>query len=157
MLNIKIVGSGAYLPQNTVKFGNETRYRCTPEETQLDMAEKACLRALDDAHLTIRDIDCLVSASAVGVQPNVRQQTSYELFSDGACAFIIQRSDNPHQGILAAMQRTYSEGAHFTEIRGGLTRLPAQRATVEFYNNLTCTDMILSVEGITLDGKLLGY
>lgn len=196
MRNIKIVGCGAYLPDNTVKFGDDTRYWCANGETQLDLAEHACLNALDDAGLKITDIDCIVSASAVGVQPipctaaliheriakgtsipaldinstctsfvtaldtmsylvvagrykrvlivasdmasvglNVHQRTSYELFSDGACAYIIEPSDDPQQGIIGSKQKTWSEGAHATEIRGGLTAQVPKYYSEETYDD----------------------
>ena len=38
----------------------------------------------------------------------------------GAAAFIFQNS-HQEKGIIASLQRTWSEGAHDTEIRGGLT------------------------------------
>lgn len=181
---LTIKGYGTYLPQQTISFGDQIRYRVTPEESQLEMAELACRRALEQAGLDIRDIDCLVSASAVGVQPipstaaliherlakgtaipaldinttctsfvtaldtmsyliaagrykrvlivasevgsrglNPHQTESYELFSDGAAAFIFD-STNEEKGVVASAQATWSEGAHDTEIRGGLTGLP---------------------------------
>ncbi|MCW6680557.1 3-oxoacyl-ACP synthase [Aerococcaceae bacterium NML130460] len=203
MRNIKIIGYGGYLPKNTVEFNGETRYWCTEEETQLDMAAQACLRALEQANIGIEEIDCIVSASAVPVQPipctaalihekialgtdipafdinstctsfvtaldtmsylihggkynrvlivsselasmglNENQKESYELFSDGACAFIIEKSDNPIQGVIASMQKTWSEGAHMTEIRGGLTGLNAS-----FYSEETREDYLFSMDG----------
>lgn len=181
---LTIKGYGTYLPQQTVSFGDQIRYRVTSEESQLEMAELACRRALEQAGLDIRDIDCLVSASAVGVQPipstaaliherlakgtaipaldinttctsfvtaldtmsyliaagrykrvlivasevgsrglNPHQTESYELFSDGAAAFLFEATDE-EKGVLASAQATWSEGAHDTEIRGGLTGLP---------------------------------
>lgn len=181
---LTIKGYGTYLPQQTISFGDQIRYRVTPEESQLEMAELACRRALEQAGLDIRDIDCLVSASAVGVQPipstaaliherlakgtaipaldinttctsfvtaldtmsyliaagrykrvlivasevgsrglNPHQTESYELFSDGAAAFLFEATDE-EKGVLASAQATWSEGAHDTEIRGGLTGLP---------------------------------
>ena len=67
--HIKIVGYGTHLPRNTVTFKDQTRYRVVEnEETQLSMAVKAIEKALEQ-RLTIKDIDCIVSASAVGVQP----------------------------------------------------------------------------------------
>lgn len=181
---LTIKGYGTYLPQQTISFGDQIRYRVTPEESQLEMAELACRRALEQAGLDIRDIDCLVSASAVGVQPipstaaliherlakgtaipaldinttctsfvtaldtmsyliasgrykrvlivasevgsrglNPHQTESYELFSDGAAAFLFEATDE-EKGVVASAQATWSEGAHDTEIRGGLTGLP---------------------------------
>ena len=68
--HVEIAGYGVCLPKQTVQFKNQTRYRVVEdEETQLDLAEVAIQRALESANLKIEDIDCLVSASAVGVQP----------------------------------------------------------------------------------------
>lgn len=180
--HVEIAGYGTCLPTHTVKFGDQTRYRVVEnEQTQLDLAEIAIRNALAKANLTMNDIDCLVSASAVGVQPipctaalihervakglsipamdinttctsfisalstisyliedgeydrvlivssevgslglNPKQRESFELFSDGAAAFIFQKT-SADKGVIAALQRTWSEGAHDTEIRGGLT------------------------------------
>ena len=180
--HVEIAGYGVCLPNHTVTFGNQTRYRVIEnEQTQLDLAEVAIRNALAKANLTMNDIDCLVSASAVGVQPipctaalihervakglsisamdinttctsfisalstisyliedgeydrvlivssevgslglNPKQRESFELFSDGAAAFIFQNT-TADKGVIAALQRTWSEGAHDTEIRGGLT------------------------------------
>lgn len=180
--HVEIAGYGVCLPNHTVKFGDQTRHRVVEnEQTQLDLAEIAIRNALAKANLTINDIDCLVSASAVGVQPipctaalihervakglsipamdvnttctsfisslstmsyliedgeydrvlivssevgslglNPKQKESFELFSDGAAAFIFQKT-SANKGVITALQRTWSEGAHDTEIRGGLT------------------------------------
>ena len=180
--HVEIAGYGACSPNHTVKFGDQTRYRVVEnEQTQLDLAEVVIRNALAKANLTMNDIDCLVSASAVGVQPipctaalihervakglsipamdinttctsfisalstisyliedgeydrvlivssevgslglNPKQRESFELFSDGAAAFIFQKTA-ADKGVIAALQRTWSEGAHDTEIRGGLT------------------------------------
>lgn len=180
----KIVGYGTYLPASTVEFESGMRYRVSKDETQLSMAVTASRRALERAGITIDDIDCIVSASAVGIQPipctaaliheqlaegsdmpaldinttctsfltaldlmsylvdagryksvlivssevgslglNPKQRESFELFSDGAAAVVLSASNDATQGVLASMQRTWSEGAHTTEIRGGLTNL----------------------------------
>lgn len=182
--NCQITGYGTCLPQNTVLFGSETRYRISGDETQVSMAVTACKRAIERAKITINDIDCIVSASAVAVQPipcaaaliheqialgtnipaldinttctsfmtavdimsylisagryqnvlivssdvgslglNPKQLESYELFSDGAAAIVLSTTSNESQGVIASMQRTWSEGVHSTEIRGGLTGL----------------------------------
>lgn len=180
--HVEIAGYGVCLSNHTVTFGNQTRYRVVEnEQTQLDLAEVAIRNALAKANLTMNDIDCLVSASAVGVQPipctaalihervakglsipamdinttctsfisalstisyliedgeydrvlivssevgslglNPKQRESFELFSDGAAAFIFQKT-SADKGVIAALQRTWSEGAHDTEIRDGLT------------------------------------
>ncbi len=190
--NCKITGWGTYLPSHPVQFDGGTRYRVTGDETQLSMAVAACKDALQVAGLDITDIDCIVSASAVGIQPlpctaaliheqiakgteipaldinttctsfltavdltsylidagrykkvlivssevgslglNPKQKESYELFSDGAAAIVLSSSDNENQGVIASMQRTWSEGVHTTEIRGGLTGLRPQFYTEE--------------------------
>jgi 3-oxoacyl-[acyl-carrier-protein] synthase-3 len=65
----------------------------------------------------------IVSAdlASSGINPN--QAESSTLFSDGAAAFVIAASDDPAQGVIGAAQQTWSEGAHSTEIRGGLLGL----------------------------------
>lgn len=181
MRKIKISGYGISLPKNTLGFNEQIRYRISKNENQLSLAVEACKKALVLANMEIKDIDCIVSAAAVGVQPipctaaliheqiakgldipaldinttctsfitamdtmsylidagryknilivssdvssvalNPKQKESYELFSDGAAAFIIS-STNEEKGIICSMQKTWSEGAHATEIRGGLS------------------------------------
>ena len=188
MRNIKIIGYGNYLPENIVIFDGEKRYRCNGDETQLDMAVKAAKKALKNAKLDIKDIDCIVSSSAVIMQPipcnaaliheqiakgtnipamdinttctsfvtaldtmsylieagryknvlivasdisseglNEEQKESYTLFSDGASAVVITKSEDSNQGIVGSLIRTYSEGAHATEIRGGGTLKTAMK------------------------------
>ena len=201
--HVEIAGYGVCLPKNTVQFKDQTRYRVVEnEETQLDLAEVAIQRALEKANLKIEDIDCLVSASAVGVQPipctaalihervakgisipamdinttctsfisalstmshlieageyrrvlivssevgslglNPKQKESYELFSDGAAAFIFQSSDKD-KGVIASLQRTWSEGAHDTEIRGGLTSYQPKE-----YSEETKTNFMFDMKG----------
>ncbi len=181
MRKIKLSGYGLSLPKNTVTFNGQTRYRISGEENQLSLAVAACKKALASVNKKITDIDCIVSASAVGIQPipctasliheqiakgtdipaldinttctsfitaldtmsylldagryknilivssevgslalNPKQKESYELFSDGAVAFIISKTEE-EVGVLCALQKTWSEGAHATEIRGGLS------------------------------------
>ena len=201
--HVEIAGYGVCLPKNTVQFKDQTRYRVVEnEETQLDLAEVAIQRALEKANLKIEDIDCLVSASAVGVQPipctaalihervakglsipamdinttctsfisalstmshlieageyrrvlivssevgslglNPKQKESYELFGDGAAAFIFQAS-NKDKGVIASLQRTWSEGAHDTEIRGGLTSYQPKE-----YSEETKTNFMFDMKG----------
>ena len=201
--HVEIAGYGVCLPKNTVQFKDQTRYRVVEnEETQLDLAEAAIQRALEKANLKIEDIDCLVSASAVGVQPipctaalihervakglsipamdinttctsfisalstmshlieageyhrvlivssevgslglNPKQKESYELFGDGAAAFIFQAS-NKDKGVIASLQRTWSEGAHDTEIRGGLTSYQPKE-----YSEETKTNFMFDMKG----------
>ena len=200
---VEIAGYGVCLPKNTVQFKDQTRYRVVEnEETQLDLAEAAIQAALENANLSMKDIDCLVSASAVGVQPipctaalihervakglsipamdinttctsfisalstmshlieageyrrvlivssevgslglNPKQKESYELFSDGAAAFIFQKSSQD-KGVIASLQRTWSEGAHDTEIRGGLTSYQPKE-----YSEETKTNFMFDMKG----------
>ena len=201
--HVAIAGYGVCLPKNTVQFKDQTRYRVVEnEETQLDLAEAAIQAALENANLSMKDIDCLVSASAVGVQPipctaalihervakglsipamdinttctsfisalstmsylieageyhrvlivssevgslglNPKQKESYELFGDGAAAFIFQASDKD-KGVIASLQRTWSEGAHDTEIRGGLTSYQPKE-----YSEETKTNFMFDMKG----------
>jgi len=68
--HLQIKGYGTALPAHTVTFKDQTRYRVKEgEETQIDLAARAIEAALNHAGLKMADIDCLVSASAVGVQP----------------------------------------------------------------------------------------
>ena len=201
--HVEIAGYGVCLPKNTVQFKDQTRHRVVEnEETQLDLAEAAIQAALENANLSMKDIDCLVSASAVGVQPipctaalihervakglsipamdinttctsfisalstmshlieageygrvlivssevgslglNPKQKESFELFSDGAAAFIFQGSDKD-KGVIASLQRTWSEGAHDTEIRGGLTSYQPKE-----YSEETKTNFMFDMKG----------
>ena len=201
--HVEIAGYGVCLPKNTVQFKDQTRYRVVEnEETQLDLAEAAIQAALENANLSMKDIDCLVSASAVGVQPipctaalihervakglsipamdinttctsfisalstmshlieageyrrvlivssevgslglNPKQKESFELFSDGAVAFIFQSSEKD-KGVIASLQRTWSEGAHDTEIRGGLTSYQPKE-----YSEETKTNFMFDMKG----------
>ena len=201
--HVEIAGYGVYLPKNTVQFKDQTRHRVVEnEETQLDLAEAAIQAALENANLIMKDIDCLVSASAVGVQPipctaalihervakglsipamdinttctsfisalstmshlieageyhrvlivssevgslglNPKQKESYELFGDGAAAFIFQVS-NRDKGVIASLQCTWSEGAHDTEIRGGLTSYQPKE-----YSEETKTNFMFDMKG----------
>lgn len=92
---------------------------CTSFITALDVAS----RYLDAGdHRTI-----LVFAGDVGSRfLNPQQQESHELFSDAAVAFVLRRGERMDAGVLASAQRTWPAYAHDTEIRGGLSRSPAQ-------------------------------
>ena len=191
MRKIQFTGYGVELPRNTVDFDGQTRYRISGEEKQISLAVSACEKALKNANITVNDIDCIVSASAVGIQPipcmaalihekiakgtsipaldinttctsfmtaldtmsylleagrykrilifscdvasralNPKQKESFQLFSDGAVAFIIEKTDK-EIGVIDAMQKTWSEGAHSTEIRGGLSNLHPENSSEE--------------------------
>ncbi|MHC1683986.1 MAG: 3-oxoacyl-[acyl-carrier-protein] synthase III C-terminal domain-containing protein [Clostridiaceae bacterium] len=69
MRNIRILGMGACIPKETVNFGDSIRYRITGDETQLKLAVSAINEALKNSNLQIKDIDCIVSCSAITVQP----------------------------------------------------------------------------------------
>lgn len=181
MRKVKILSFGIALPKNTIKFKEQTRYRISRDETQLSLSVEACEKALANANINIKNIDCIVSASAVGIQPipcsaalihekiakgtdipaldinttctsfitaldtmsylveagrykrilivsgdvasialNPKQKESFELFSDGVVACMIEKTDE-EIGIIDSLQKTWTEGAHSTEIRGGLT------------------------------------
>lgn len=181
MRKVKILSFGIALPKNTIKFKEQTRYRISRDETQLSLSVEACEKALANANINIKNIDCIVSTSAVGIQPipcsaalihekiakgtdipaldinttctsfitaldtmsylveagrykrilivsgdvasialNPKQKESFELFSDGVVACVIEKTDE-EIGIIDSLQKTWTEGAHSTEIRGGLT------------------------------------
>lgn len=92
---------------------------CTSFITAVDVAS----RYLDAGdHETI-----LVFSGDVGTRfLNAEQRESFELFSDGAAAVVLRRSRMPDRGVIASAQRTWPAYAHDTEIRGGLSRSPAQ-------------------------------
>lgn len=205
MRKIQFTGYGVELPRNTVDFGGQTRYRISGEEKQISLAVSACEKALENANITVNDIDCIVSASAVGIQPipcmaalihekiakgtsipaldinttctsfmtaldtmsylleagrykrvlifscdvasralNPKQKESFQLFSDGAVAFIIEKTDK-EIGVIDAMQKTWSEGAHSTEIRGGLSNLHPEN-----YSEETKEEFMFDMNGKTV-------
>lgn len=62
----------------------------------------------------------ILSGDTASAALNPDQQESYELFSDGAAACVLTRAEPEENAeILYSCQRTWSEGAHDTEIRGG--------------------------------------
>ena len=205
MRKIQFTGYGVELPKNTVNFKEQTRYRISGDEKQISLAASASQKALKNANITINDIDCIVSASAVGIQPipcmaaliheqiakgtsipaldinttctsfiaaldimsylleagrykrvlivscdvasralNPKQKESFQLFSDGAVAFIIERTDK-EIGVIDAMQRTWSEGAHSTEIRGGLSNFHPEN-----YTESTKEEFMFDMNGKTI-------
>ena len=205
MRKIQFIGYGVELPKNTVNFKEQIRYRISGDEKQISLAASACQKAIKNASITIDDIDCIVSASAVGIQPipcmaaliheqiakgtsipaldinttctsfitaldtmsylleagrykrvlivscdvasralNPKQKESFQLFSDGAVAFIIERTDK-EIGVIDAMQRTWSEGAHSTEIRGGLSNFHPEN-----YTESTKEEFMFDMNGKTI-------
>ena len=205
MRKIKFKGYGVELPKNTVNFKEQTRYRISGDEKQISLAVSACQKALKNANITINDIDCIVSASAVGIQPipctaalihekiakgtsipaldinttctsfitaldtmsylveagryervlivscdvasialNPKQKESFQLFSDGAAAFVIEKTEK-EIGVIDAIQKTWSEGAHSTEIRGGLSNFHPKN-----YSEMTKEEYMFDMNGKTV-------
>ena len=205
MRKIQFIGYGVELPKNIVNFKEQIRYRISGDEKQISLAVAACQKALKNANISINDIDCIVSASAVGIQPipcmaalihekiakgtsipaldinttctsfitaldtmsylldsgrykrvlivscdvasralNPKQKESFQLFSDGAVAFIIEKTDK-EVGVIDAMQKTWSEGAHSTEIRGGLSHFHPEN-----YSESTKEEFMFDMNGKTI-------
>ena len=205
MRKIQFKGYGIELPKNTVEFKGQIRYRISEGESQISLAVSACERALKNANITINDIDCIVSASAVGIQPipctaalihekiakgtsipaldinttctsfitaldtmsylveagryervlivscdvaskalNPKQKESFQLFSDGAAAFVIEKTEK-EIGVIDAIQKTWSEGAHSTEIRGGLSNFHPKN-----YSEMTKEEYMFDMNGKTV-------
>ena len=68
MRRVKILGCGNALSDRKITFDDQIRYRLGEGQTLLDLAEKAILAALEDAGLTMKDIDCIVGAMATPLQ-----------------------------------------------------------------------------------------
>lgn len=205
MRKIQFKGYGIELPKNTVELKGQVRYRISEGESQISLAVSACENALKNANITINDIDCIVSASAVGIQPipctaalihekiakgtsipaldinttctsfitaldtmsylveagryervlivscdvasialNPKQKESFQLFSDGAAAFVIEKTEK-EIGVIDAIQKTWSEGAHSTEIRGGLSNFHPKN-----YSEMTKEEYMFDMNGKTV-------
>lgn len=205
MRKIQFKGYGIELPKNAVELKGQIRYRISEDESQISLAVSACEKALKNANITINDIDCIVSASAVGIQPipctaalihekiakgtsipaldinttctsfitaldtmsylveagrykrvlivscdvaskalNPKQKESFQLFSDGAAAFVIEKTEK-EIGVIDAIQKTWSEGAHSTEIRGGLSNFHPKN-----YSEITKEEYMFDMNGKTV-------
>ena len=205
MRKIQFKGYGIELPKNTVELKGQVRYRISEGESQISLAVSACEKALKNTNITINDIDCIVSASAVGIQPipctaalihekiakgtsipaldinttctsfitaldtmsylveagryervlivscdvasialNPKQKESFQLFSDGAAAFVIEKTEK-EIGVIDAIQKTWSEGAHSTEIRGGLSNFHPKN-----YSEMTKEEYMFDMNGKTV-------
>ena len=205
MRKIQFKGYGIELPKNTVELKGQVRYRISEGESQISLAVSACEKALKNTNITINDIDCIVSASAVGIQPipctaalihekiakgtsipaldinttctsfitaldtmsylveagryervlivscdvaskalNPKQKESFQLFSDGAAAFVIEKTEK-EIGVIDAIQKTWSEGAHSTEIRGGLSNFHPKN-----YSEITKEEYMFDMNGKTV-------
>ena len=73
----------------------------------------------------------ILSAETASLGINPDQKESYELFSDGAAAIIVEQDDSGQSGVLYGTWQTWTEGAHHTEIRGGLSSLHPRHYTEE--------------------------
>ena len=205
MRKIQFKGYGIELPKNVVELKGQIRYRISEGESQISLAVSACKKALKNANIAINDIDCIVSASAVGIQPipctaalihekiakgtsipaldinttctsfitaldtmsylveagryervlivscdvasialNPKQKESFQLFSDGAAAFVIEKTEK-EIGVIDAIQKTWSEGAHSTEIRGGLSNFHPKN-----YSEMTKEEYMFDMNGKTV-------
>ena len=205
MRRIQFKGYGIELQKNTVELKGQVRYRISEGESQISLAVSASEKALKNANITINDIDCIVSASAVGIQPipctaalihekiakgtsipaldinttctsfitaldtmsylveagryervlivscdvaskalNPKQKESFQLFSDGAAAFVIEKTEK-EIGVIDAIQKTWSEGAHSTEIRGGLSNFHPKN-----YSEMTKEEYMFDMNGKTV-------
>ena len=69
MRKLSILGCGNAVPDNFIMFGEEKRYRMTEGQNLLELCEVAINRALEDAGLTIDDIDCIIGGMATPLQP----------------------------------------------------------------------------------------
>lgn len=91
----------------------------------------------------------LVSSDLPSCALNPKQKESFELFSDGAAAVVLTKSKNENTGIIYGLQKTWSEGAHSTEVRGGLTGLHGTRYTdaikAEYYFDMKGRDILTLV------------
>ncbi|MDD2435215.1 MAG: 3-oxoacyl-[acyl-carrier-protein] synthase III C-terminal domain-containing protein, partial [Bacilli bacterium] len=58
---------------------------------------------------------------------------------------VISKSDSNDQGVIASMQRTWSEGVHATEIRGGLTGFDPT-----FFSEETRDEYLFDMNGMSL-------
>ena len=83
----------------------------------------------------------IVSSEISSVGLNWSQHESSILFGDGACAFILSQS-NETSSIIASKMETYSEGAHFSEIRGGGTKIHPRH-----YSEKTATEFLFDMDG----------
>lgn len=81
---IKLLGTGAYVPEQVrtnadfaeyldtndewivTRTGIRERHYAAPDQAASDLAIIACQRALDDANLTIKDVDLILCATATG-------------------------------------------------------------------------------------------
>lgn len=92
---------------------------CTSFITALDLV--SCLIELGRYRHVL-----IVSGDTASAALNPSQKESYELFSDAASAFIVTAAaDGEESKVVYGAQKTWTSGAHDTEIRGGGGLLPA--------------------------------
>jgi 3-oxoacyl-[acyl-carrier-protein] synthase-3 len=60
---------GTNLPKNFIEHKGNRRYRISGDETHLCLLVRSSLSALEKSGHTIKDMDCIIGASAVGLQP----------------------------------------------------------------------------------------
>jgi len=69
----------------------------------------------------------IISSEVPSLALNPNQKKSFELFSDCGVAMVVSKDESKGKGIRYALQKTYSEGAHCTEIKGGGTGFLPER------------------------------
>lgn len=84
----------------------------------------------------------ILSAETASLGINPEQKESYELFSDGAAAIIIENDESGESGVLYARWQTWTTGAHHTEIRGGLSSLHPRH-----HNKITQAEYLFDMNG----------
>jgi 3-oxoacyl-[acyl-carrier-protein] synthase-3 len=85
----------------------------------------------------------LVSTEIASAGLNWSDKESAALFGDGAAAVIIGPAEEEEQSrIVGSSIRTYSDGAKWSEVRGGGTRMPARE-----HNALTEADFLFHMNG----------
>ncbi|MDR0299571.1 MAG: 3-oxoacyl-ACP synthase [Streptococcaceae bacterium] len=69
MLNVEITSLGTAIPKQSVKIAGATRYRISGNESHLGLLVESAQKALKKANLTINDMDAIIGAVGVGLQP----------------------------------------------------------------------------------------
>ena len=138
-----IAGYGAYLPPHIVEFGDQLRHRIGHDASLLDMLECAAREAIESAGLTPADIDCVLGASAAGVQPlpSTAALLQERLNPDGdAPAFDVNSTCTSFITALDIASRYIADGEYerILIISGDVgTRFlnPAQRESMELFSD----------------------
>jgi len=90
---------------------------------------------------------CSSDITSIGI--NYEDLKSCPLFGDGASAMVVSKDMSKNSGIITSHSETYSEGSHFSEIRGGGTKLMSIK-----YNEKNHKDFIYELHGTDM-GKLV--